>query len=81
MVMGLLLVTFWGHRGVPGLSNLRRVSKWLCYMLQLLVGVEEDRQEPSEDEIAAELYDSLIPPYRTSCSQVTLVSAIPLINR
>jgi hypothetical protein len=70
-----------GHRGWPGLTNWRTVSKWLCYMLQLLVGVGEDRQEPSEADIAAELYDSLIPPYRTSCSQVSLVSAIPLINR
>jgi hypothetical protein len=73
-------VTGQGHRGWPGLSNLRRVSKW-CYMLQLLVGDAEDRQERNEDEGAVELYNSLIPPYRTSCSQVSLAFAIPLINR
>jgi len=53
----------------------------LCYVLQLLVGDAEEREGPNEEEVAAELYDSLIPPYRTSCSQVSLASAIPLINR
>jgi hypothetical protein len=73
--------TGWGCRGAPGLSNLRRMSWWLCYVLQVLVGDAEDREEPNEEDIAAELYDSLIPPYRTSCSQVSLASAIPLVNR
>ena len=73
--------TGWGCRGAPGLSNLRRVSSWLCYMLQVLVGDAEDPEEPNEKDIAAELCDSLIPPYRTSCSQVSLASAIALVNR
>jgi len=79
----VLHVTFtgWGHRGMPGLSNLRRMLQWLCYMLQLLVGDAEDREEPSDEDVAAELYNSLIPPYQTSCSRVTLASAIPLVNR
>jgi len=49
-------------------------------MLQLLVGDAEEREDPNEDG-AAGLNNSLIEPYRTSCSQVTLASAIPLINR
>jgi hypothetical protein len=65
---------------VPGLSNLRRESWWLCYMLQLLVGDPEEREDPNEDD-TSELYDKLIPPYRTSCSQVSLASAISLVNR
>jgi hypothetical protein len=50
-------------------------------MLQLLVGDAEERQEPNEEDVAAELYDSLIPPYFTSLSTVNLTSAIALINR
>ncbi|XP_021927095.1 endoribonuclease Dicer-like isoform X2 [Zootermopsis nevadensis] len=45
----------------------------------VLVGCTEERQEP-EDEIATELYDHVMPPYVTTCSKVTLVSAITLIN-
>jgi hypothetical protein len=44
----------------------------------LLVGRTEGRQEPDEKEIAAELYDHLDHPYLTSCSKVTLASAILL---
>jgi len=47
-------------------------------MLQLLVA---DAEEPNEEDAEAEQYDSIIPPYCTSCSKVSLVSAIPLINR
>jgi len=50
-------------------------------MLQLLVGDAEERRKSNEEDAAAELYGSLIPPYRTSCSQVSLASAIPLINQ
>jgi hypothetical protein len=48
-------------------------------MLQLLAGDAEDREELNEGDVAED--NSLIPPYRTSCSQVTLASAIPLVNR
>jgi hypothetical protein len=46
-------------------------------LLQLLVGHTEEHQEQDEPG----LYDHLVPPYITSCSKVTLASAIPLINR
>jgi hypothetical protein len=60
-----------------GLNNLMKT----LFLLQLLVGCTEERQGPHEEEIAAELYDHLIPPYVTSCSKVSLASAISLINR
>lgn len=47
----------------------------------LLIGRTEGHREPDDQEVAAELYDNLVPPYVTSCSNVNLTSAIPLINR
>lgn len=48
----------------------------------LLVGDAEERQEPNEEDISAELFDEpKIPPYETKLSNVSLASAISLINR
>ncbi|PNF18314.1 hypothetical protein B7P43_G14501 [Cryptotermes secundus] len=49
-------------------------------MQTLLIGRTEGCQEPDNLEIATEQYDHLAPPFLTSCSKVTLASAIPLIN-
>lgn len=59
-----------------GLNGFRKI----LLLLQLLVGRTEERQEPHEEDIAAELYEQQMPPYVTSCSRVTFTTAIPLIN-
>ncbi|KAJ9599534.1 hypothetical protein L9F63_010006, partial [Diploptera punctata] len=48
---------------------------------RLLVGRTLERRGPTEEDIAFELYEQLVPPYTTACSSVSLASAIPLLNR